>query len=506
MSFIKNNTLKKYLPYFLALFLLVLSIVWRNNDFKKPYEELHEWLSAHVSYTVNCWLDEGISPSKGNLVFNKLSSYKNEGDFELPVKDTKGRAYYVSYPPLPFYIPWAVAKILGLSQVSELFIRVLNTLIFTGILFLLIKLTKEFVATNTIDIAAYTLSSGLLIFSPAVMWFYTSVYFSDTLVILFYVATIYYWKKTIIKQTTLNYILYALFLFLGCYTDWIMFLLALVLPINTYLIKQSVKNNLLLITLFIPLFSIGLFIFQESSIAGFEVFKTGIMQRFTARTGFNTPNAEYGKIFFSIDSWKELIGNYAETLKEWLYLLLALLIFYIIKKRTIKKFPVDGYLLSALFFPGLLHTLLLFNFSVIHEFSVVKFLPLLFVLSFVLINQLINSFDKKYLALIFFGVIIGLTTYAYFTLHSYNQLKQIDTKYGVSNMGISIREKNQQHLPVVLKGEKCAELVYYLNQVPFYISKDEDIDMLIKSHQLTKYFLITCNGFTPVSDSLVTIK
>jgi hypothetical protein len=173
---------------------------------------------------------------------------------------------------------------------------------------------------------------------------------------------------------------------------------------------------------------------------------------------------------------------------------------YFIRKHTNKSlFRKDTF--HILILPCSIHVLLLFNFSVVHEFAVLKFLPFLFVTTFILLHYLSLFFSKR--APFYLIIIPIIVVFLFFSKTTYETLKSNDNKPNTALIGKQVRETYHQQLPVFVLGGRNAEIVYYLGQVPFFINKEEEIVNLMKTRDFKKGYsnkvrklFYTCKTFT----------
>lgn len=493
-----NLSLKNSL-FGISFLLFLFSAFLRKEAINKPFDRLHEWLPAHVGHTVNIWLKEGITQSKGNLVFNYEENLKTDGDFDLKLKDKNGRSYYVSYPNLTFYAPFVVAKLLFLDEINEQFLVLMNLMVLLSITFLLLQIAIQlFPLEKWENVLAILISLVLFLYSPAVLWFYANVYFADMLVMLFFLFTIYYFIKLQHQEKLTFKIGFVFSLFLTCYTEWIGFLLALTLFLISVANKSKNKKFVLYACLLSPVIALCLFVIQGSIINGFLNFYDAVLNRYLARTGADKDLAEGGITIFNSDSWQEMLGNFNETAYHWLCILLILFIgLIILKKKPDYRANPASIILLLTFSAPVLHLLLLFNFSVIHEFAVVKFLPFFFFASCYLCYGILNVSGNNFKKVFAITSSIAMPVYMYFTFADYKKLQTIDTKFKTAEAGRDIERITKPDETIVVEGAKCAELIFYTKKVPFFFSKRDEAYNFIKWRNFTSVVYLQSDIYQP---------
>src|SRR5881394_4054016 len=158
--------------------IFALSVAARLPLLNKPLCHSSEWLSSTVLRHLTIWHEVGISrahfapimtyPGKANRNINNNAS---------DLTDAEGNYYYTSYPPLAYYVPYAIFESLHLVP-SVLALQVLNLALhlISGIfVYFILKALLKSESRVYPAIFAFV----FYIFSPETLWFQANVYMSD---------------------------------------------------------------------------------------------------------------------------------------------------------------------------------------------------------------------------------------------------------------------------------------------------------------------------------------
>jgi hypothetical protein len=106
--------LKKTFPFLVVAFLL--SVVLRLPQLGRPLSKHHEFCTAVSLRILQNWWDEGIEKYNylpaTNFAKDADKFINNFGNATGSVVDAFGNYYYVSHPPLAYYVPYAFFKII----------------------------------------------------------------------------------------------------------------------------------------------------------------------------------------------------------------------------------------------------------------------------------------------------------------------------------------------------------------------------------------------------------
>lgn len=384
--------------FLLLVLIFIISVAVRFPVINNHLSMHHGWVTAHTLLTLQTWNEGGI------LNFHAAPVYtlQNEGDKFVPalagITDEKGDSYYVSYPPLGFYVPYFLMKLFFL-QPTILSLIIFNLLLHFLSAFFIYKIVKHLLKNNSSSEFAPIIAFIIYLFTPATLWFQSNVYFVDMLEQLLWIVTFYITLKLLDEESRKNIFLFAILLFSSCYTEWMGLFYAFMAFIY-FGIKSIRKKQIPVIGLVcvgVVLLSIGLFVWQYSQISGFHSLIESLTNKYKTRSGFYGENtSEFGLSIGNPDSFSRLREHYFTNYFNLVFLLpiIILLVVFIRKKYQVEN---KHWLIVLVFLgePVLLHHFIFFNFTSLHDFSVLKSAVPLSVFSGLLIASFENNFSKK---------------------------------------------------------------------------------------------------------------
>lgn len=360
------------LSILIAIFLLSVAI--RLPNINRPLSANYEWVTAHALITNTIWQEDGIARHH----FNPVYSYANPNNYNIPapsgIQDEEGRYYYISFPPFAFIFPYLVFQTLGIDA-NVLPLQILNIILhFFCALILYYLINNLYNSSSNKIFVPGILGFCIYTFNPANMWYHSNVYFSDTLVQIFFIATVYCFSQFIATENKYNknwLIGVSIFLFLTTYTEWLgVFLGFSVFIYGAWLIRSNNKaGSLLLITATMGTgLALLLTVVQYSSINGFDAFIDGILGRYAQRNGHSGH-----AYFYSLEGHIFLANKYLRNFFPTLLVLVSSLFVYLIFKRDKFKFkPTERALILTTLLPVIMHHGVFFEFTVQHDFSLLK--------------------------------------------------------------------------------------------------------------------------------------
>lgn len=358
----------------ILLTVFILSVLIRLPNIDRPLSANYEWVTAHALITNTIWQDDGIARHN----FNPVYTYANPNDYNIPapsgIQDSDGRYYYISFPPFAFIFPYLVFKVVG-ADVSVLSLQLLNIILHFLCALMLYYLIDNLYNSKRVNIfIPGLLGFCIYTFNPANMWYHSNVYFSDTLVQVFFIATIYCFFRLYTSEyndKTWPLIGLSVFLFLTTYTEWIGAFLGFTLFLYAlWLIRSDKKNglSLLIATTVATGSALLLTVIQYSSISGFETFLDGILGRYSQRNGHSGH-----AYFYSLEGHLFLLNKYLRNFfPTFLVLISSVFIYLIFKKERFTLKPEEKSLLFISLLPVLFHHGVFFEFTVQHDFSLLK--------------------------------------------------------------------------------------------------------------------------------------
>ncbi len=459
--------------YFILLLLFAGTLLIRKPLFNRPLSEHHEWLTAHTLVTMQIWEQEGIAHHH----FSPVYSYPGAANKNIPalggVIAKDGTCYYISYPPFGFILPYFVFQLLHLP-ITAFWLELFNLLLHLLGSLLLFRLLRQLFYKNTTETpwAAY-LGVAVYLYAAASLWFLCNVYFLDMLAQFLLIAVVYCWVKVQEKPSAIHISCLLILFFLLCFTEWICVFLGIALLIVSLIPWQSIekpginlktKYQLIGALVLCGLAAFGLTGYLFSQIAGFDAFKEAILAKYISRSGWsNSGTAEGDMTVYSGAALNNILrhykANYAPVLK-WLALLLLGLVVVLYKNKALKNLQFkqqEIQLLILLGLPVLLHHIILFNFTSIHDFSTAKAAPALAFISAFVVVRWVPLLKENRLVLL---LVVGVT--AYFGFRSVSQ-------YYLMNQPTFATSYYQQ-VGKAIKQQCPASTVAFLKQQNLYLS------------------------------------
>ena len=381
----------KYNILFILL-LFSLSVFIRLPNIDRPLSSNYEWVTAHTLVTLLIWQEEGIT----NHGFNPIYTFPNANDHYIKcpisgVSNSEGDYFYVSYPPFSFIFPFLIFKLFQI-EISAVSLQILNLNIHLVCSVLVFLVTYSVLKSNY-EKARYPalLGTAIYIFSPINLWNHSNVYFADILVQLFFLLTVYFFYRLTNQafHKKQDYIFFHMALFFMMYTEWLGVLLALCIALYALLKKRFLLFSGILLTT-TAFFS--LIFFQYSAIAGHEEYLNTLLNRYSERSGQFGP----AKIY-QVESHLFLLQMYLRNFFPFLVIVFFTLIlsFSTRKELAITIPPTSIILLLVSLVPVILHHLILFEFTIVHELSLVKASVFIALSVSLLSAPLISVFFKK---------------------------------------------------------------------------------------------------------------
>lgn len=412
--------------------LFAVSIVVRYNNLTAPLDRREEWQTGHVLVTLKIWEQNGIA----NHYFSPVCTFNSPGDKITNslggIRDVEGYTYYVSYPPLSFILPYIVFKLSG-QDVSVSGIRVFSLLIhFCCALLTLLILYKFFGKRFKADvfIPGYV-AFCLYLFSTGNLWFHGNFYFADSLVHVFVLGAIYLMlfiytdpkNKIKIRTTTL-----FLLIFSGVYTEWLALFFSILLLLALALICLNKKHFLpyLIATISGLILALTLCLFQYKLIAGPEALEEFLLAKFSGRSGlFEQSSIDNAHVYNHL-SYKTIysnyISNYSYLIKLALLCFTVFLILCYVNRKSKKEERTSGAISLFLILCGtiLLHHILFFNFTAIHDISTLKAtLPICLFIGYV-VGVLSDSIPERGVKLVAALTILVVGGFTFYSLREYS--------------------------------------------------------------------------------------
>lgn len=471
--------LLKKRPWGIVFPLLVLaflvSILARWPQLNRPLSKHHEFCTAMALRVMQVWDEGGITNYNFNPAMNFVGEenafINNHASASGRIHDSDGNYYYISHPPLAYYVPFGLFKLLGADfsvanlQAFNLFLHFLSGLIVFFIALVLTggqKLIPAFSAYLT------------YLFNPATLWFQGNAYMSDMMVQPFFALGVLVVVLIGLKErfSPQLFFLVTITIFAMVYTTWLGCFFALAAFLFGF-IKWPVRKKKwgFLIGSFIGVgAALALFFWQYSSINGSEAVLDEWFNRVKVRTGFSS---SIGSIFFLKGFFQNapaIAFNYLSSYASVLLVLVPLMSFVLVKKVSM---PPGFKMFSVISVgPILLLHLFLSDYSG-HDFTTLWFSVFLAVTVGILLKKILlleiaeNKrllFRSSLVLLVVLGCMAGTAQFHYINKPGEVSLKghRYDREM---KAGLKIAEAVSENEVAFVMGEKpTPQLVFYAHK------------------------------------------
>lgn len=411
------------------LTLWLLSVGVRAPNLDDPLGRKFEILTAHTLITLNIWQEK--SPAAYH--FSPIYTFDYEANRHIKsltsgMPDKQGNYYYVSYPPFAFIFPFYVFKALFITP-SVFALRMLNLLLHLVCAFGLYRLVLAIYEKHVdegISLTALT-ASAVYLFSPGTLWYHSNVYFVDILVQPLWILCILIAFKTLQENSSRNprsLIWLGAITFFTVYTEWLGLLFAFILSL---IALSRVRSDRFYLSIFLmvagsSMIAIALTLLQYASINDLNIFLESSTSRYIERSGYN------GRLgwFFEWRGHLMIFTNYLRMYFPVLAIMFFLATAYVLgkkQKETGKIIQNERMALMLCVLPVLLHHFVFFDFTVMHEFSILKSSVPISVGIAILLNKNLNAqntrsivFFKK-LSLSILTILLLHSVYVYYTTY-----------------------------------------------------------------------------------------
>jgi hypothetical protein len=368
----------KNLTHILILFIIFLfSIYIRLPNLQRPLAGHHEGITAHALTTLQNWQNKGLIAHH----FSPILSYPVPGQNHTAcingsICDQQGNVYYVSYPPFAFYAPYIVFKLLFIYP-DVIPIRIFNLFVGFGCalgIFYTVKLLLKKEYPNAF--IPPLLGFFAYIFNTESLWFHGNVYFSEIFAQLFFVLAIYLALKIIIDKSFHSWSsagLLGMVVFLGAFTEWLGVLVGVILLVY-FLFHFRDAKRICIVLILALVGSVALTFIAYSQVNGFSTIYMLLKNKFISRSGLIDQTRSDGGLMLSWDSSKIVVDYYRKGFGTLLYSVGLFAVVSLYVKRSVRHWLTKEELAALIFafVPALLHHVLFFNFTAIHDFSVLK--------------------------------------------------------------------------------------------------------------------------------------
>lgn len=355
--------------------MFLVSVAVRLPSLNRPLSKHHEFNAAMVLVGCEGWVAAG-GPQQTD--FCPLINYANPGDVYYvqhpQVKD--GKLYYLSFGPGQFIVPYYIGRLLHIPY-TPLLLQLINLLAHLLSAWLLYRIVLLIAGNRGEAIAKWAVL--FFLFSAETLWFFGNGYVHESMVMPFFLAGIYYALRLFTEPgfvNTKHIITLALVLFTGIFFDWLMvfFVAGVALMALCRMVQREKKQGLLfavaaLSGIAATVCIIGLY----SSYYGWDRFWQLLLNKYGNRNGFAGDTSVSGTQIITA-----VAKHFATGYLPLLLLLAGGLVIYL-RKRLRMGSGTKLFLLLQL--PVLVYFLVFASFSAEHDYSVLKFSPLIAVLA-----------------------------------------------------------------------------------------------------------------------------
>ena len=333
-----------------------------------------------VLQTIRVWDEVG----PGTHAFLPVQTWSNPNDkfmtyFER-LQNERGDNYYVSYPPFAFVLAWGFCKMLGLPF-SVLSITILNLLLQWLAMWFIFGIAKKLIPPREDQFLFWPglAAAAIFICNPASMRIFSQVYFSESVGTFFFCAFAYF--AVGVSQNPKSFwglCKMGISIFLLVYSEWIGIFAGL--GFGIFWLVKSFRNTTFVKPLAtLSLFGLGallLFAYQLDVITGSGDFIANLQERYEARSGMRDYEKSVGDTVFKEGFWEWFLSTIKVTLyaARWFFpVLMVTAIIYLKRGKFSTGLPkLSKELLAVLFIIVLVNFGVLFNFSIIHSYTWVK--------------------------------------------------------------------------------------------------------------------------------------
>ena len=413
----------KHIIYGIGL-ILAVSVWLRMPLFNRPLGNLHEWVTAHSLITLQAWWDHGMATYHYGPVIN----YGQPGDVGIPwygyslLEDARGNFYHASYPPLAYYVPYAIFKLLGIRpEVAPLeWFNLGLSLISGGVVFLTVyRLYQRQGSPWAAELGLW--AGAAYLFAPTVLWFQTNTYFVDMFLQPLFILHIFLTSELLGREKPGRGLVAAwvAVYFLMAYTEWLAGPYLLVMLGLLWRRGDLRRWRLPFLGLCLAgLAAILLVVVHYTSLAGFGRTMDLFAGKFQEKSGYT----EESRI-----KVKDLVYMVKELVKSFSGLWVLLAGYLAVLTAAGKGFWREGLrrpeavLVTLSFWPLLLHFLALMGFWAGHNYNLLKLAPLVAFLVAITMERVLTAWAgdrfRRCLCLGGAGLCLGLCVTTYFKEH-----------------------------------------------------------------------------------------
>lgn len=232
-------------------------------------------------------------------------------------------------------------------------------------------------------------------------------------------------------------------------------------------------RKVLFIIIITSIAALVLTVWQYSQISTFYDFIKVSIEKYLSRSGV-AQHADQNLHYWDIQSWRNIKQNYIEGYLPFFIVLFAFLYLVLVKEHFTKnifhKNRIEITVLYLCITPIIMHHAIFFNFTAVHDFSVLKTGVFISVLTALFYHKLINIFQRDYsdenrmlkikIVNSLIILMILFSVYKYTKWNSYNNAS-------FKNIGKEIARLANKNEMVFIKAEKFSidpQIVFYAHR------------------------------------------
>ncbi len=469
--------------------IFLLSVLIRIPTLNRPLSKHHEFCTAHALRVLEVWDEYGIR----NFHFAPVMNYQNNGDKGINnqastsglMLDEERNYYYISHPPLAYYLPYVVFKILHVKP-TALALEIFN-LVFHFITAVFVFLIAQILARHPNSSGSLNSISLIPLFSftaycftPATLWFHSNVYMSDMFVQVFFAMSLFLFLKYFLPEGKVNskrLSVFSLSVFLMCYTTWFgYFVIAgfVLFALRSGKLKSRKWNEVILLSASAGVLALCLVAFQYGSLNGERAFLKELTARFAERDSLNQ------NFFFSL---KSLVVNYVTSYLPFLGFGFAAYWFLRYSKKICPVFTqaqIRFFILSLV--PVILLHLFLLNYSG-HDFTTLYASIPLVIGCAILFEKLMVYYSRKMIYALG-GIILVISVCQFWLINPPGKMSIKGDPYDYyQKQGKFIaQESSPEEMIFLLEQKPETQLIYYAKRnIQFIDSLPQAYGFLEKS-------------------------
>ncbi len=364
------------------LLLFGVSVAIRLPYLNRSLDGHHEWLTAQTLVIHSIWYERGI----GACGFSPIVTFALPTDKNIftpmgkILSPASGDYYYTSQPPFGYILPYLVLASLGLRP-DVLPLEIFNLSVHLACILLVFLIISRLASHNGVRRPEIPALAGVAVytFMPVALWFHGNVYGFEILVQVFFLLAIYLFLRVLERPAHPAWLYTALAANAFCmsYTEWLGVLFAF--SVGLYAIfhfRDGMVRWAFVAVVAGTAAALCLTFVQYSQIAGVEEFLRRATSTYLKRSGLSNALSLDNSSLLNWKAWERVIRHYVNGF-GLLPFVFAIAAFAIVCGKSIKDMavrfgPMERAVVLLSLLPIITHHLVFFDFTVIHDFSVLK--------------------------------------------------------------------------------------------------------------------------------------